>query len=97
MPYITQDRRKMFAEHVSAIPDLLGSGLEGKAFDESLVAGDLNYIIYSIAKRYLDKKGHRYRNLNMLVGALECCKQEIYRRLGSELEDGAIEKNGDIE
>lgn len=96
MPYITRDRRELFEKYVREIPDLLGAG-DGKPLDESLVPGDLNYVIYSIVKRYLDKNGHRYRNLNMLVGALECCKEEVYRRLGSKLEDGAIERNGDIE
>ena len=38
----------------------------------------------------------RYQTLNAIVGSLECCKLEVYRRLASPYEDEKITKNGDV-
>jgi hypothetical protein len=83
MPYIKQEDRSKF--------DLAAIDIANKA--ES--AGDLNYALTVILHNYIKKKGLRYANCNELVGMLECCKLEFYRRIVGEYEDTCIEKNGD--
>jgi hypothetical protein len=38
----------------------------------------------------------RYANLNEMIGALECCKLELYRILTAPYEDVKIEENGGV-
>jgi hypothetical protein len=64
--------------------------------DENEVYGNLNYIVYSIIKKYVDKKGMRYFRFNNLIGVLECIKSELYRRQVSTYENSACDKNGDV-
>ena len=64
--------------------------------EENDMSGHLNYIIFTIIKRYLAKKGLRYFRLNDILGTLECVKQEVYRTILSDYENSARDKNGDI-
>lgn len=82
MPYIKQEDRPKFDE---VIPML----------DTIDCAGDLNYVVSTLCRRYLERKGFRYANMNELVGALECTKLELYRRVAAPYEDKKIEENGD--
>jgi hypothetical protein len=60
-------------------------------------AGELNYAITRIVDRYLmDKGGVRYAHLNEVVGALECAKLELYRRLAAPYEDEKMRESGDV-
>ncbi len=60
--------------------------------------GELNYAITCLVLRYLEDSGTpaSYTKFNEAMGALHCASAEIYRRLGSVLEDAAIERNGDL-
>jgi hypothetical protein len=58
--------------------------------------GDLNFIIYSLVKAWLDDNGRNYFNISTLIGALEDCADELRRRELHPYEDKAIQKNGDI-
>jgi hypothetical protein len=58
--------------------------------------GELNYLISSICKKYLDNNKKSYQTFNDIIGALECCKQEFYRRLIGPYEDIKIKENGDV-
>ena len=60
--------------------------------------GAINYLNYYIAKKRFAKGGEyrRYAHMNAWVGALECCKQEAYRRIIGPYENEAIQKNGDL-
>ena len=40
--------------------------------------------------------GKNYSNLNEMIGALECCKQEYYRAIVGPYEDMKIDENGDV-
>lgn len=80
MPYIKQERRKQFEL--------------GEAFPND--AGELNYAITLMIKGYLGKKGLSYSNLNEVIGALECAKMELYRRVAVPYEDKKIKENGDV-
>jgi len=80
MPYINQDRR-----------DAIQSG------ENPQNAGELNYAITIIVDQYLkDKGGIRYAHLNEVVGAMECAKLELYRRLAAPYEDQKISEAGDV-
>ncbi len=61
--------------------------------------GELNYAITCLVLRYLEQDGLpvSYADFNEVIGALECAKQELYRRLGAHLEDAAIGRNGDLD
>lgn len=57
--------------------------------------GELNFLYYSIAKRYFEKHPN-YQGINDIIGALEGAKLEFARRFVSDFEDAAIQRNGDI-
>ena len=84
MPYIKKEDRKKFKE------------LAVKLGIDADCAGDLNYIITEIVHAFIKKKGKRYSNINEVVGALECCKLELYRKIAVPYEDGKIQENGDV-
>jgi len=58
--------------------------------------GELNYAISRICDRYLASRGLSYQVINDVVGALECAKQEFYRRVAAPYEDRKIRENGDV-
>src|SRR5450432_746807 len=92
MPYINKDRRVVFESDIASIVEKLGA--EG---GDDAAKGELNFLIYSIVQRYLDKHGMRYaRSQDFIGGVLTCCQLELYRRLLGPYEDVAIEKNGDV-
>lgn len=90
MPYIKQDERSKYLPHIDGLVRDLSS------LDDNALPGHLNFVIFSIVTGLLKEMGWRYFRINALIGALECCKMEIYRRLAAWYEDGAISKNGDI-
>ena len=64
-------------------------------------AGQLNYCMTRLAQHYLECQAgvtgeYRYQHFNDIVGAMECCKAELYRRLIAKLEDRKCELNGDV-
>jgi hypothetical protein len=82
MPYIKPEQRvdiDVIVEHLSHfIKD----------------AGTMNYAVSRLSHLYLKDKGLRYANLNELIGALECIKQELYRKIAAPYEDEKIFENG---
>ncbi len=81
MPYIIKDRR----DRLSALP---GYHPED--------AGELTYILTTICKNYLDARETKYHHFNTVIGALECCKLELYRRKIVPYENKKILENGDV-
>jgi len=84
MPYITQEKRTDIQN--------------GKAPSNS---GELNYTITKLIQSYLnDMRALRafpnYGDINEVIGVLECCKLELYRRIAVPYEDNKIEQNGDV-
>ncbi len=80
MPYIDQEARDRLAN---------GGAPE--------TAGELNYAITRIVDDYLVRAGGlRYAHLNEAIGALECAKLELYRRLAVPYEDRKIAESGDV-
>lgn len=82
MPYIKRENRERFQD------DLLSLNPN--------TAGELNYIITSICQSYIFENGYNYKNINEVIGALECAKLELYRRIASPYENKKILENGDV-
>ena len=91
MPYIPQDQRTQYEQTIQDVVDKL------LKLEDNDAKGHLNFVVYSIIKRYLEKRGMRYfRAQDFIGGVLTCCQMECYRRLLGPYEDQAIEKNGDV-
>jgi len=88
MPYIKQEERTYEAQ-ISILIDKL------KAVPEDKRAGHINYIITLLLKKCYPS--YNYHTFNEIVGALECIKLELYRRLIGPYEDFKILENGDVE
>lgn len=58
--------------------------------------GELNYAITVLLNNQIDKRGMSYKTINSLIGALECAKLELYRRIAAPYEDKKIRENGDV-
>ena len=57
--------------------------------------GDLNYVITMIIQKSLGQSPN-YEAYNSVVGVLECCKMELYRRKVIPYENEKIKINGDV-
>jgi hypothetical protein len=83
MPYIKQKIRDNWDEIVSSMN-----------LDPAYVTiGELNYLITNILLSYGPEK---YEDYNALIGMLECCQLEFYRRAVACYEDKKIKENGDL-
>lgn len=59
--------------------------------------GELNYRLAKECLRFLKVNGPlTYFRINDVVGALECAKQEFYRRVAVPYEENKIAENGDV-
>jgi hypothetical protein len=92
MPYIKKNDREKFCEDSKGgyVDLLLEIGFNCEN------AGDLNYCFTLIAQNYLKAKGIKYQHINDIIGALEGCKLELYRRVAANYEDEKIVENGDV-
>lgn len=81
MPYIKRERRDPL------LPD-------SEEFPRD--AGELNYQITRLIRRYEMNHGRCYNIANDIIGALEGAKLEYYRRRLAPYEDKKIEENGDV-
>lgn len=91
MPYILKDRRRKYEDLIHELSILINEG-ENKGR-----AGDLNYIITALLLKVY-KGEWCYAVYNDIIGMLECCKQEFYRRHVAPYEDTKINSvlNGDV-
>jgi len=55
----------------------------------------LNFLITDVVLRFLPESP-RYADYNAAIGALECAKLELYRRMVAEYEDEKMNKHGDV-
>jgi hypothetical protein len=69
-----------------------------KALDKPGTSGELNFAITALINDYLWHRGPglRYAALNDAIGALECAKLELYRRVVAPYENTKIAENGDV-
>jgi hypothetical protein len=85
MPYINEAQRRQVS---AAISELLKT--------PPVSVGELNYLFSIIAKEWIDNHGLNYSSVNDLVGVLECCKMELYRRVAAPYEDQKRREHGDV-
>lgn len=90
MPYIEKKSRK---EIDNAINKLIDSIVDSTDLKNDKKAGLLNYTFSKIINGILIKN---YKNINEMIGMLECCKLELYRRVAAPYEDAKIKANGDV-
>lgn len=88
MPYVTKEARE---DYDPAIDNLI-KYLVGDKYPNRIDPGILNYIVTRIL---IGVRPSCYQDYNSLVGMLECCKQEFYRRAVASYEDEKIKENGD--
>jgi len=83
MPYVTQEKREELDQIVTNMAEVYKIKADG----------DLNYVLYALAKRYIKPSYNSYKNY---IGELRQCATEIERRLLADYEDLKIKENGDI-
>ena len=83
MPYIKQEDRPKIDEFVKPLAYQISN------------PGEFNYAVTCLTHMILDKKLN-YEAINAMIGALECCKLEIYRRVAAPYEDNKVNLNGDV-
>ena len=86
MPYIQQSRRDGIDLELGA------DRLDWSPSD----AGDLNFVVSTFIQNRLKDKGLKYAVVNEMIGALECCKLELYRLVAAPYEDEKLEENGRV-
>ena len=59
-------------------------------------AGQFNYALNQVISIYIDQNEFNYQTCNDIIGAMECAKMELYRRLLAPYEDKKILQNGDV-
>ena len=84
MPYIKQEKRTPIDSQINVLEHLVTN------------EGDLNYTITCLCLAYIEQNGKKYSTINSAVGALECAKLEMYRRLAAPYEDLKAKENGDL-
>jgi len=70
--------------------DLIDKGL-----DVPRTSGELNYKLTTVCTTYLGLD-FNYQRINDVIGALEACKLECYRRIAGPYEDKKAQINGDV-
>lgn len=58
--------------------------------------GQLNYAITKLILDYVNDFGLSYEQINAVIGALECAKLELYRRVAVPYETKKHAQNGDV-
>lgn len=89
MPYIPKKRREEILRFEHDPRDE-----EGRTTPKT--SGELNFLLTNSCLSYLAEKGLSYTTINEIVGALECAKQEFYRRVAIPYEEKKIIINGDV-
>jgi hypothetical protein len=93
MPYIKQERREIYDNFVGCLIDNVR---ENNPNSLDATYGDLNYIITKLISGVYKGK-LCYSTFNGIIGMLECCKQEVYRRRIGPYEDVKAKENGDVD
>lgn len=59
-------------------------------------AGNLNFLITNLLRRYWINSPQNYQAINDIIGAVEGAKAEFTRRIVNPYEDTKIKENGDV-
>lgn len=112
MPYISQEDRKLFDDHIESMADAIIKKVKSSHpesyydknssdfyvnLENEQVLKVLGDINYCFSRVCAKVMGQpSYTKVAMLTGVLENIKQEFYRRIAEPYEDSKIEINGDI-
>jgi hypothetical protein len=58
--------------------------------------GELNYQVSKLVNDFFAMRGLSYTVINEVIGALECAKLEVYRRVAGPYEDKKVAANGEV-
>jgi hypothetical protein len=105
MPYIKEDRRENLDKYIDELVNALWLNVFDEISNNKIqhnlsneqflsIVGDINYCVSRIVSSLMCMPS--YAKIAMITGVLENIKQEFYRRVASNLEDGKIIENGDI-
>lgn len=85
MPYIKQEDRERLKGYLHTNNPAPGT------------PGELNYLVTQLVNIYIHQSDSlNYSAINDCIGALECAKLELYRRVAAPYEDRKIGENGDV-
>lgn len=94
MPYIKQHIREKVDEKIESLGNSIKATSE---FYETQVDGTLNYTITKlIGEIYGPIENLKYHDFNEIIGMLECCKLEFYRKQCAPYEDIKLRENGSV-
>jgi hypothetical protein len=103
MPYINKKDRELYDNEIDALVDKLVFVFSNEPTKiHGQRAGHLNYIVTVLLKRFYNELAKklgvsvRYADHNEIIGMLDCCKQEFYRRYTAPYEDEKIKSEGDV-
>lgn len=89
MPYIPKSRRDTVITTSAPVTSIVLLDVR--------IPGDLNYVFTEVICTYIRQCGGvSYPVINDVLGALEGCKLEFYRRIATPYEDQKKEQNGDV-
>jgi hypothetical protein len=89
MPYILKEKRTVLDPAIRTLAEAF-TNLK----DDANFSGNLNYTITKLLFTLYPKPN--YQRFNDIIGALECCKLELYRKKVSPYEDLKEQENGPL-
>jgi len=89
MPYIQKEKRTILDPAIRQLADAFT-----RLADDGNFAGNLNYTITKLLFTLYPEPN--YQRFNDMIGALECCKLELYRKKISPYEDLKEQENGPL-
>lgn len=94
MPYIKSGPRGYY----DCILEELDYGCNefDKKVKVALDSEELNYCITKVCHDWIVANGLNYKNLNTIIGVLECAKLELYRQIAAPYEREKHKVNGHI-
>jgi len=84
MPYIKKEDREKFLEVLQSAHEAIKS------------PGELNYFITQVCRNWIYAQGLNYAHHAEVIGALECVKQEFYRKVTAPYENQKCSENGEV-
>lgn len=93
MPYITQDLRDALDNEIKA----LGNAVQSLYFNRvDSRDGLMNYAITKLILHVYPQESQNYHGYNEVMGMLDSCRSEYYRRAVAPYEESKIFSNGDV-
>ncbi len=93
MPYIKQAHRDILDEKVDALAEVIKDMYENHE-DKPTRDGLLNYMLTRLLNNVYSNA--RYHDYNEVIGMLECCKLEYYRKYAAPYEVQKEFENGEV-